>query len=83
MENRSALRHQTTGLAMVILSQAKVVTCEVADISPKGARLTFRRPVVLPREFDIVIASTERRLSVRRIWQHDLIAGVQFGHRAD
>jgi hypothetical protein len=53
---------------------------DITDVSAKGARLAFGANAPLPLRFKLVFANGKQVLC-QRVWQEDLIAGVQFAKR--
>ena len=78
MERRNALRVGPAELGIAVLNpRADPVECTISNVSIKGARLTFPRPMVLPRNFDLSFKSGHRT-RVKVIWQRETSAGVRF-----
>ena len=62
--------------AKAVLSGRADVACTISDLSATGARLSFRHPTILPRQFNLRFGSEDHRATV--VWQAGLFAGVRF-----
>jgi len=59
-----------------VLSGRADVRCTIRDLSATGARLSFRNPTILPRQFNLRFGAEDHRATV--VWQAGLFAGVRF-----
>ena len=62
----------------VVLSNWSVLDCVIRDLSDTGARLEFAGPTELPKEFRLLIVSTNLLFPAELAWQRGLAAGVHF-----
>ena len=53
------------------------VECKIANVSAKGARLLFFKPLLLPRTFELSFKSGHRT-RVKVAWQRGTTVGVRF-----
>jgi len=74
--NRKTPRSASKLEAKAILSGRADVACTIRDLSATGARLSFRNPTILPRQFKLRFGSEDHRATV--VWQAGLFAGVRF-----
>ena len=75
---RAVHRQRTLKEAKVVLSDWTAVDCIVRDISKGGARLVFGDAFSLPKEFRVLIVSTNTIVPAKLLWQRGLTAGVGF-----
>jgi DNA integrity scanning protein DisA with diadenylate cyclase activity len=52
--------------------------CQVRNISPAGAKVTFTNTAVVPDKFDLTLAHKERSFRARMAWRSIDEAGVEF-----
>jgi hypothetical protein len=52
--------------------------CQVRNISPDGAKVTFTNTAVVPDRFDLTIAHKERSFRARMAWRGIGEAGIEF-----
>lgn len=76
--HRGAHRKRTLKEAKVILTDSTVMDCLVRDISEGGARLAFGDAFTLPKEFRLLVVSTNTVFPARLLWQRGLTAGIGF-----
>ena len=62
----------------VLTTEDRAVPCSVRDLSPGGARLSFRDINLIPREFELVIKSTGETHSAQLRWRSGNKIGVAF-----
>jgi hypothetical protein len=62
----------------VMMTQDRAVPCCVHDLSPGGARVTFRDINLVPREFELLIRSTGETYRAQLRWRRGAEAGVAF-----
>jgi hypothetical protein len=74
--SRKSARQASRMEAKAVLSGRADVECSIRDLSPTGARLSFRNPIILPRQFHLHFAGEDHRVTV--VWQAGLFAGVRF-----
>ena len=77
-ERRAHPRHRTLKQGKVVLSDWMVFDCLIRDLSEGGARLELGGLTDLPREFRLLIASSNLLVPVALVWQHGQTAGVRF-----
>ena len=75
---RTATRRRTLKEGKVVLSDWTVISCRIRDMSETGARLEFDGLTELPKEFRILVASSNQLVPVELAWQRGLAAGVHF-----
>ncbi len=78
-ENRKAPRRALRYPAWIELGEDDVRECQLADVSPHGARLMVPAAHKLPDQFVLRLAQhgTSRRKS-RVVWRSDTEVGVEF-----
>jgi PilZ domain len=59
-------------------SRSMTLNCAIRNLTDQGARLIFGAAVALPREFELVVESQNRRLKAQLIWSTGLESGVMF-----
>jgi hypothetical protein len=74
--SRKSARQASKLQGKAVLSGRADVECSIRDLSQTGARLSFRNPIILPRQFTLQFASEDHRVTV--VWQAGLFAGVRF-----
>jgi hypothetical protein len=79
VERRKAKRKVSSERGVAVFDGVKRLV-DITDISAKGARLAFGAKAPLPLRFKLVFANG-RQVACQRIWQEDLVAGVQFSKR--
>ena len=79
VERRKLERRPSTERGVAIFDGVKRLV-DITDVSAKGARLAFGANAPLPLRFKLVFANG-RQVLCQRIWQEDLMAGVQFAKR--
>jgi hypothetical protein len=62
----------------VVLSNTSLLDCVIRDLSDTGARLEFAGPTELPKEFRLLIVSTNMFIPAELAWQRGLLAGIRF-----
>jgi hypothetical protein len=77
LERRAVPRIPTSERATAIVDGDAKRACIITDLSPKGARLGFADNTPLPPRFSLVFAGGTR-VRCQRIWQRELVAGIQF-----
>ncbi len=78
MERRSTSRGGSAEAGEALLNaQAGPMECVISHVSEKGARVTFAKPVLVPRSFELVFKSGHRT-RVKVSWQRRNSAGVRF-----
>jgi hypothetical protein len=77
-EHRGALRRRTLKEGKAVLSDTQVIDCRIRDMSDSGARIEFASAFELPKEFRLVIVSTNSIVPVELAWQRGPLAGVRF-----
>ena len=77
-EHRSSIRRRTLKEGKVILTDSTVIDCRIRDMSDTGARLEFGALTNLPREFRLLVVSTNTVMPVSVAWQRGQLVGVYF-----
>lgn len=77
-ERRRSARRRALKEAKVLLSDWTAIDCLIRDLSDIGARLEFPGPTELPKEFDVLIVSSNQLVRAERTWQRGLAVGVRF-----
>jgi hypothetical protein len=77
-EHRNSIRRRTLKEGRVILTDSTVIDCRIRDLSESGARLEFGGLTNLPREFRLLIVSTNSIVPVAVAWQRGQLVGVYF-----
>ena len=78
-ERRKASRNGASQAGEIIAaSGAKPEPCQVSDLSTRGARLRFSRPISLPTTFDLRLAHGRHRTRARIAWRRGSTVGVEF-----
>ncbi|WP_084731418.1 PilZ domain-containing protein [Microvirga vignae] len=78
-DRRHARRFCARHLAKIVLGPDAMISCTVEDISTDGARISLRRDILLPEDFDLFIAAHELQVHhVHLCWRHGDCAGVSF-----
>lgn len=75
-EDRKSPRAASKLEGKAVLSGRSDVPCRIRDLSATGARLSFRNPIILPRQFSLRFGEETHRATV--VWQAGLFAGVRF-----
>jgi hypothetical protein len=75
-DHRRAARAASKLEGKAVLSGRADVRCTIRDLSATGARLSFRNPTILPRQFNLRFGTEDHRATV--VWQAGLFAGVRF-----
>jgi hypothetical protein len=75
---RISQRRRALKGAKLVLSNWSVIDCTIRDMSETGARLEFGGPTDIPDEFRLLVVSSNLLVPARRVWQHGLLAGIQF-----
>lgn len=75
---RGLQRRRTLKQGKVVLTDSTVLDCLIRDMSEAGARLEFGAPTELPREFRVLITSSNLLIPAHLAWQRGLAAGVHF-----
>ncbi len=76
-ERRAVPRIPTAERATAIVDGNAERACIITNLSPKGARLGFGVNTPLPLRFSLLFADGTR-VRCQRIWQRELVAGIQF-----
>lgn len=78
-ERRKAARsHTLVGGVIAFNRRMSSMDCQVRNISPVGAKVTFTNTAVVSDQFDLTIAHKERSFRVRMAWRSIDEAGVEF-----
>lgn len=75
-EDRKSPRASSKLEGKALLSGRPDIPCTIRDLSATGARLSFRNPIILPRQFTLRFSAEDHRATV--VWQAGLFAGVRF-----
>lgn len=76
-ERRDTPRRNAGEPGEVTLNGLTRIKCTITDVSGKGARLSFRTPMVLPKRFELRFAASGHSSYVTVMWQRGLLAGVR------
>ena len=76
--NRGDHRQRTLKEARVLLTDWSTIDCTIRDISKGGARIVFGDAFSLPKEFRLLLVSTNTIVPVQLLWQRGKTAGVGF-----
>ena len=57
---------------------ARLEPCVIFDLSTRGARLRFSRPILLPKTFDLRFVNGLHRTRVRMAWRRGSTVGIEF-----
>jgi PilZ domain-containing protein len=78
-QRRASIRLRTLLEGRILLgSRVSPVECTVRDISEKGARITFVKPVPLPPEFELQVPKRKISRQVRVVWSNEKSHGLMF-----
>ncbi|MBE7198041.1 MAG: PilZ domain-containing protein [Parafilimonas terrae] len=79
-DRRAAERKSTALMAFAQHPSGWRFPCQVKNISDRGAMLEFlgSHAVALENAFDLVLANTDTRYSVKLVWRKERLAGVVF-----
>ena len=77
-EHRTSVRRRTLKEGKVILSDSTVMDCRIRDLSEGGARLEFGGLTNLPKEFRLLIVSSNTVVPAAIAWQRGQNVGVFF-----
>jgi hypothetical protein len=77
-EHRAATRRRTLKEGQVVLTDSTLMNCTIRDLSETGARLEFAGLVTLPKEFRLLIVSSNTIVPVALAWQRGPLVGVYF-----
>ena len=77
-QNRAAQRRRTLKQGKVVMSDWTVMDCLIRDMSDNGARLEFGALTELPKEFRLLVISSNLLIPAELAWQRGLAAGVHF-----
>jgi hypothetical protein len=77
-EQRISNRRRTLKEGRVILSDSTLLDCTIRDMSEGGARIQFGGLTNLPREFRLLLVSSNTVVPVGLAWQRGEFAGVYF-----
>ncbi|HEY7229240.1 MAG TPA: PilZ domain-containing protein [Pseudolabrys sp.] len=84
VERRKTARARTLlGGVIAFNKRASTMDCQVRNLSPAGAKVTFVNTAVVPDQFDLTIARKERSFRARMIWRTPNEAGVSFLNEYD
>ena len=79
VEKRKAVRSRTLlGGVIAFNDRASTMDCQVRNLSPGGAKVTFNNTATVPDQFDLKIARKEHSFRARMIWRAPNEAGVAF-----
>ena len=78
-ERRKAVRSRTfLGGVIAFNRRASTMDCQVRNLSPLGAKVTFTNAAVVPDQIDLTIARKGRSFRGRMAWRGGNEAGVEF-----
>ena len=78
-ERRKAARSRTLlGGVIAFNRRMSSMDCQVRNISPVGAKVTFTNTAAVPDNFDLTLAHKERSFRARMAWRSIDEAGVEF-----
>jgi hypothetical protein len=78
-ERRKAARSRTLlGGVIAFNRRMSSMDCQVRNISPAGAKVTFTNTAAGPDKFDLTLAHKERSFRARMAWRSIDEAGVEF-----
>lgn len=79
VEKRKTVRSRTLlGGVIAFNNRASTMDCQVRNMSPAGAKVTFTNTAVVPDQFDLTIARKERSFRARMVWRAANEAGIAF-----
>ncbi len=78
VEHRGSIRRRTLKEGKVILTDSTVMDCRIRDLSEGGARLEFGGLTNLPKDFRLLIVSSNTIVPVSLAWQRGQAVGVFF-----
>ena len=77
-EHRVSFRRRMLKEGKAVLSDSTVIDCRIRDMSESGARLEFAGLTNLPKEFRLLVVSSNMMTPVAVAWQRGQTAGVYF-----
>ena len=77
-DRRSRRRLRTLKQGKIVLSDWTVMDCLIRDISDEGARIALGGLTELPKEFRVLIVSSNTLVPAELEWQRSLLAGLRF-----
>jgi hypothetical protein len=78
-ERRKAARSRALlGGVIAFNRRMSSMDCQVRNISPAGAKVTFTNTGVVPDQFDLTITHKERSFRARMAWRSIDEAGIEF-----
>ena len=80
MEERRAKLRQRVFKAGTIEFDGSGIDCTIRNISLDGERLDVARPIGIPHEITLNIASSHERQNCRIVWRREKRIGVAFAH---
>ena len=77
-ERRAARRQRALKESRILFSNGGAIDCTVRNISDLGAMLRVEQTVVVPEEFELLLAEEKRIIPARMVWRSDRELGVAF-----